>query len=176
MKILLTIITALLFAVNSFGQTIPVEGKINNNILELNRPLVARSSTIVANWGNSILVDTLRLSTSSSVDSSIAYVSFEQSGAIFHATQANDSTDFMIYLYAGVCEDASNRTVILIDSLDTSGDIDEDDGFWKNNSGDYVWHHNVPLSSHFFYEIKATVKTGTDTKIFNSYVLRYRSR
>jgi len=64
----------------------------------------------------------------------------------------------------------------ICDSLVTSGDAGS--GLYKEDNGDstktYVWTHTVPACSHFFYVLKGSVKTGTDVKIYDCWLVRRR--
>jgi len=175
-RLLVAIVMIILLAGTAFSQTIPVESGIPVTMNDLDRPLLNKDSELSPVWRNSTRVDTLWLATSGTLDTSVAYVSFEQVAAIFYVAQANDSTDFKVYVYAGVCASTTSRTVVLVDSLDTSGNIDAADGFWKDGAGTYVWHHNVFLSTHFFYVFTTVAESGTDIKIYDSYVIRRRGR
>jgi len=176
-RFLIAAVMILLFAVNVFSQTVPVETGVLTTVTELDRPLLDRQSELAPMWRNVTQVDTLRLPTSGDADTSIAYISFEQCALILFAAQANDSTSVKVRLYAGTCEDDSTRTVLLVDSVDFSAGVNPADGTWKDDStGVYIWHHNVFLSSHFFYVITTNADSGTDIKIYDSYVIRRRNR
>jgi len=176
-RLLIAVVMIILLAGSAFSQTIPVESGITVTMLDLDRPLLNKESTLSPIWRDVTQVDTLWLATSGTLDTSIAYVSFEQCALILYAAQANDSTSVKVYVYAGTCEDDTTRTVLLVDSVDFSAGVDPADGTWKDDTtGVYIWHHNVFLSSHFFYVITTNGDSGTGIKIYDSYVVRRRNR
>jgi len=170
MKRILFLIIFTLISSNVLSQSIPVEGIISADRQLIIRELVHRTSTIMPEWNRSTLVDTLRLSGSADSDTSISYGVWEQISLQFSGSQAHDSVDVKVYLYCGHCTD-DTADVVLIDSLDTTTDIDYLKS-WSDGENTFIWHHNAPLSEHFFYIFKGIAATGTEVKYYNGYILR----
>jgi len=166
-------LSGIMLPVDSWAQKIPVEYIISAGKDKIIRELVHRTSTILPEWNRCTLVDTLRLSGSADVDTTIAYNSWERIALMFTGSQANDSTDVKIYLYCGICFNDSVKSVVLVDSLDTSVGVDNTSS-WTDGSGKYLWSHNVPLSSHFFYIFNGIAATGTNAKYYDGYIIRFR--
>jgi len=164
-------------------ESIPIEPKFSDGTLQNTRALLSKATVWEQNYDPGELIlfaatydDTINFTDSTSRDTSAIYNSWEQTGIMIFADQASDSTEFEIILWSGNAINDSIRVMTPVDTFNTTDDIDNVTGFYYDNSLGkiYIWHHNLPLGQHFYYEFMGRLGMGTNTKLYDSFVIRRR--